>query len=247
MSKRKPISEISKLLQSFEELSSRFKKLETEVIVLRIENKRLLKENKQLKERVATLEHKKNSSNSSMPPSSDMVKPKRTQSLRESSGKKLGGQLGHKGKTLKMHTTPDCVKDYYPTICEHCGKDLSEIEADFSGKRQIIDIPPIRQVVTEHRIYSKKCTCGTCTKSKYPQLVKSPVSYGSNIQALVTYLSARQYLPINRIHELFSDVLNVNISEGGICYLLDKMAKKGKLENDRIKAKVKQEKVIGAD
>ena len=268
MSKQTSISDISKLLKSYEDLSIRFNKLETEVIELRSENKALRKENRQLKqenkalrnenkvlrkenkrlqERVAKLEHKKNSTNSSMPPSSDMTKHKRTQSLRKSSEKKVGGQVGHAGSTLKMTDVPDQIKDYYPNVCSHCGRDLSEVTAKFSGRRQVIDIPPIRQVVTEYRIHSKQCSCGACTQSEYPEVVKSPVSYGSNLQSLIAYLNARQYLPINRIHELFTDVLNINISEGGICYLLDKMARKGNAEYERIKTAVMQEKVIGAD
>jgi len=155
--------------------------------------------------------------------------------------------VGHAGNTLKMTDAPDQIKDYYPNVCKHCGRDLSGVAAKYSGRRQIIDIPPIHQIVTEHRVYSKQCNCGTCTQSKYPESVKSPVSYGSNIQALVAYFSARQYLPVNRMHELFSDVLNINISEGGICYLLDKMAKKGKTEYEKIKTAVMQQKVIGAD
>jgi transposase len=62
-----------------------------------------------LQARVHKLENnqKNNSSNSSNPHSSDMGKPKQTQSLRSSSGKKPGGQTGHTGETLYFSATPD--------------------------------------------------------------------------------------------------------------------------------------------
>ena len=53
----------------------------------------------------------KNSTNSSKPPSSDgLSKPSRTTSLRENGKNKSGGQVGHKGETLKQTETPDIVK-----------------------------------------------------------------------------------------------------------------------------------------
>ena len=64
-----------------------------------------------LENRFKTLESRlaKNSSNSSKPPSSDANnpgkkknKPKKTASLRKKTGKKPGGQAGHKGNHLKM-------------------------------------------------------------------------------------------------------------------------------------------------
>src|SRR5258708_27799593 len=60
---------------------------------------------KQLKEQMA-----KDSHNSSLPPSSDrFTRQKKSRSLRQSSGKKAGGQPGHQGSTLQMHEDPDEV------------------------------------------------------------------------------------------------------------------------------------------
>ena len=72
-------------------------------------------ENATLKARLAELERRLglNSSNSGKPPSSDgLKKPARVTSLRDRSGKKPGGQKGHKGETLRQVADPDVVIDH---------------------------------------------------------------------------------------------------------------------------------------
>ena len=74
----------------------------------------LLAEIAALKQEVADLRRQlgKDSSNSSKPPSSDGLgkKPRIAGSLRGVSGKKSGGQVGHKGDTLRRTETPDIIK-----------------------------------------------------------------------------------------------------------------------------------------
>src|SRR5450756_361521 len=80
-----------------------------------------------LKAHIAELERRLglNSSNSGKPPSSDgLKKPARVTSLRERSGKKPGGQKGHKGETLRQVTDPNEVVDHYPSACSMCGAGL---------------------------------------------------------------------------------------------------------------------------
>ena len=90
--------------------------LKEENTKLRLENKALSAEVTILTGKVAdllkvveNLGHKKNSRNSSIPPSTDMSR--KNKSLRGKSDKKSGGQPGHKGKTLLQAVTPDIVTD----------------------------------------------------------------------------------------------------------------------------------------
>ena len=84
----------------------------------------------ELAEQVEGLQEKlkKNSSNSSLPPSSDRFgRQKRTRSLRKKSGKKPGGQKGHPGQTLQLVSNPDETVIHAVECCEYCHRDLRAV------------------------------------------------------------------------------------------------------------------------
>src|SRR5260370_33407361 len=74
-----------------------------------------------LSEQVQALEARlaKDSHNSSKPPSSDGL-ARKTQSLRRTSGKKPGGQLGHRGQTLRLVAESDGVVAHRPAVLVGC-------------------------------------------------------------------------------------------------------------------------------
>src|SRR5260370_11336840 len=139
-----------------------------------------------LQERVKALEGQqaKDSHNSSLPPSSDrFVRPPK--SLRQKSGKKPGGQPGHRGHHLQQVETPDTVLIHPVECCEYCQQDLHTQAADQPERRQVFDLPPQRLWVTEHRVEEKQCPhCFHLTRASFPALVKAPAQYGTGIAAL---------------------------------------------------------------
>lgn len=208
---------------------------------------KLTKENMELKERLAHYENSKNSRNSSIPPSKDENRPLKTKSLREKSQKRIGGQHGHKGSTLQMSENPDHIIDHLPCYCGKCGSDLSNLPYCLMGQRQVVDIPPIKPEYTEHRIYQKRCACGHDTCSTYPSEAIATVSYGPGVESLVGYLHTRQYLPFMRMKELFNDVLNLSISEGGLHCMMNRLTKKATPIYEQLRTRITESKVVGAD
>src|SRR5258708_21950067 len=90
----------------------------------------------------------KDSHNSGKPPSSDGLQ-RRTKSLRTPSGKKAGGQLGHRGATLRLVATPDAVVPHRPADCAGCQPPIEDAEAVVGlERRQAQDRPPVPLVVT---------------------------------------------------------------------------------------------------
>lgn len=233
-----------------EQLFAKIKALEERVLVLENvekENVKLRKENSILREKLSKYENPKNSNNSSIPPSKDENRPLKTKSLREQSNKKVGGQPGHEGNTLKMTDTPDKVIEYVPDFCGVCGSNLQDTPEEFVSKRQVVDIPVIKPEYIEHQIFKKQCSCGHSNCASFPENVKASISYGSNAESLVGYLFSRQYMPFDRMRELFNNAFHLPISEGGLHELLNRLVAKSAPAYQLIKEKISQSTVVGAD
>lgn len=111
-------------------------------------------------------------------------------SLRQTSGKKPGGQQGHRGHYLRQGEIPDEVIIYPVVCCEHCQYDL---------RVQRADLPEKRLWVTEHRVEEKQCPqCFHLTRASFPATVSAPAQYGAGIQTLATYLVEGQTVPYAR-------------------------------------------------
>src|ERR1700690_4296334 len=125
---------------------------EEDNVALRAENAALREQVKVLLVRVQELEARaaKDSHNSGKPPSTDGLK-RRTKSLRKSSGKKAGGQLGHRGETLHLVATPDAVVEHRPAVCTACQAALADEDGALvvgRERRQVQELPPVRLLVT---------------------------------------------------------------------------------------------------
>ncbi len=173
-----------------------------------------------LEQRVADLEAQlsKNSRNSSKPPSSDgFVKPLRTQSLRDKSGKKPGGQPGHEGHLLKLVETPDQILLHPLIKCIGCNCTLHTRKADEWVKRQVFELPVLSLEVTEHRAEVKVCPgCGLQNVASFPPAVNKMTQYGPRAKGFAVYLMSQHYLPYERTVQVFSDLFGHSLSEGSL-------------------------------
>jgi transposase len=178
----------------------------------------LTAQNAALRQEVADLRRQldKNSSNSSKPPSSDGFRkpPRVPKSLRGASGKKSGGQIGHKGDTLRPVAKPDKIERHDAACCAHCAAALTGAMATGVEKRQVFDLPEPRLEVTEHQANIYTCaSCRGVTKAAFPEGVNAHVQYGPRIKAAAVYLNTQQLIPEDRVGEVMKDILGA----GSLC------------------------------
>jgi transposase len=175
-----------------------------------------------LTERVAALEARwaKDSHNSHQPPASDGL-ARKTRSLRQKSGKKPGGQPGHPGSTLRWSEHPERIVTHAPDRCAQCGTPLAAGSERGGERRQVVDLPPLRLAVSEHRALQRVCPhCQTTTQAAFPPHVSHPVQYGPGIKALTVYLTQYQLLPWERASQLLADLFGHAPGEGSLATFL---------------------------
>ena len=171
--------------------------------------------------KIASLEARlaKNSHNSSKPPSSDGFKkgPPKSRSLRKKSGKRSGGQVGHKGSTLEKVSHVDFTIKHKLTHCNKCLKSLQQSPLLNVESRQVFDIPRPSVTVTEHVGEVKVCPrCNHKQTASFPKGVNSPTQYGEHIKSILVYLRQYQLIPEARLQMLMQDLFGVALSKSTI-------------------------------
>jgi len=224
--------------------------LKDELVLLKEENEILKKTVAALTAKVDELEAKlkKNSKNSSKPPSSDGIgKAKVTQSLRERTGRVPGGQSGHQGSGLELKNQADkVVVLQVKNTCE-CGGNIT-VNSGAGEKRQETDIEPSKVITIEYRAEEGICElCGKIHKASFPEGVNATAVYGPGLKAVLTYMTNYQHLPLERATEFIKEIYGIDISQGTIISANKEVYKNLKKVDPLIKDELINSDVVGFD
>ena len=203
-----------------------------------------------LQARIEVLEQQRNtdSHNSSKPPSSDSISSRKIVHTRKPSGKKPGGQQGHKGSTLSFVENPDRIVIHVPHRCGACGRSLEAQATIGYERRQVVDLPPVKPQVTEHQAQIRACpSCGAQTRGQFPEGLKAPMQYGNRIRASLVYLKDYALLPFQRGAELMQDLFGVPLCAGTLANIDQQCSEKLEATVKLIKEQVLQAAVVHFD
>lgn len=185
----------------------------------------------------------KTSRNSSVPPSKS-YKPNRKRSGR---AKERGPKPGHEGRS-RTRQTPDVVIECRPTVCAHCGHDLTTVDPTAIGKSQVIDIPPIEPIVVEaHRFCAMCPSCGHEQGVDYPAGLAPERVFGPQVETLVTYFHHVHHLSYERLEQVLEEVFGLKISQGAIDNILQRTAQRLEPSSEEIRQTVTGSRVVGSD
>lgn len=154
---------------------------------------------------------KKNSANSSKPPSQTAKDDtSKTQPGTNSRGNLQNDALSSNTRTIETTHIAEV------TVCEGCGKDLRHVPSRQRERRTKIDII-FEKVVTHIEADSKTCpVCQTLTKGQFPADMPGPLQYGTGIKAYVLNQLIAQMISLGRILKSIKTLIGMAISEATI-------------------------------
>lgn len=186
---------------------------------LRAEVAQLRTENEDLRRRLG-----QNSSNSGKPPSSDSPADRTARSGKPPTGRKLGGQPGHKGSRRQLLTPTKPPVHCYPKICRRCDRHLPHRPDANPIRHQTVDLPPISPEVSEWWLHRVTCVdCGEVTCAPLPRGVPRGMC-GPGLMAVIGLLTGDYNISRRRAVSLLGDVLGIEISLGALSEAEDKVS-----------------------
>jgi len=223
---------------------------EDENALLRAENARLREQVEALGMLVHELQARlaKDSHNSGKPPSSDGLRRK-TRSLRKKSGKKPGGQVGHRGETLRLVAVADELVEHRSAVCAHCQTPLgTDALVGVVERRQVCDLPRARLQITEHQALHLRCpACQRVSVGSFPTEASSRAQYGSRLRALAVYLVEQQLVPYHRVQALLADLFGAQVSVGTLVRWVGQAAQALEPVEAQIKMALRRAPVLHSD
>ena len=209
-------------------------------------------------ERIADLEHqlagrKKDSTNSSKPPSSDGPGAgKRTHPQRPKSKRKPGGQPGHLGQCRSL-VPVEQVKRVIPMVpdsCKGCHRRFTEKEKRSAQenkvhRHQVTEMPEIEPEITEYQFGLITCGCGESNRVPIPPEIRS--GSGPRLVALVSYLTVFCRMPRRKVEKLLESALGISIALGSTQKYVEETSQSLQAPCQELEQQLRNEPVLNGD
>ena len=211
---------------SREQLQQQVERQQREIENLREELAEREKQIVDAEKQIADLERqlagrKKNSTNSSKPPSSDgLAGEQRPRGRKHKSKRKPGGQPGHPGhhRRLVPSAEVNAIEVLLPKQCGHCGGSLPQEPGKMTTegeprRHQVTEVPLVKAHITEYQFPNVICgQCGKTTRAPLPEEIAG--QFGPQLTALIAYWTVVCRLPRRLVEAMLADVLGIEISLG---------------------------------
>lgn len=189
----------------------------------------------------------KNSSNSSKPPSSDIVKPIRP---RKPAGKrKKGGQKGHQRtmRPILAEDKLDWLTQHSYDQCPCCsGPVTTDMENPVSRVQQI-EIGS-RTETTEHQ--SLASHCAACDKTyicKIPPEVRKAGLCGIELSSIIGFLKGACHASLSTIRKYLIDVHDLQLSRGQLAKIIHKVSRAIARLYENLLGSLKAQRILNID
>jgi len=238
---------------------TREKRYKRRIAELEAENAALKKEVAELKAQVAELKQtvhhlteqiaklSKNSSNSSKPPSSDIVKPPKDPKSKK--GRRQGGQPGHPGVNRQPFTR-DQIDDTQELHAKGCdcgcrrrGENLEQVRI-----HQFAELRDDPVVVIEYRLHGYICPrCGQTVWAKLPDGVIEGQLFGPRLQALIGYMKGSLHASYSGLEAFCGEILNINVARSHLCNVIKRVNEALATPYEQLKEHIPTELVLNID
>jgi transposase len=211
---------------------------------LREEIQRLHADNQRLQDQIARL--KRDSSNSSKPPSSDIVKPKKQGTPRGQRPRKVGGQKGHP-RHERMAFGPDDVGPIlHYELSPSQAQGLIPLDDWFILQQvELVDKP---YLVTEHRARKyQDARTGRIVIAPLPAAVKAAGLVGPRLSALAAYQKGDGHMSYSTIQRFWNEVLGLPISRGQLVNVVQKASAAFETPYAELREALVEQRYLGVD
>jgi transposase len=204
----------------------------------------LLERIQQLEEEVTRL--KKDSHNSSKPPSSDIVKPKKTVVKVSRRKRKRGGQCGHK-KFTRQPFEPEQIDEVFEyEFTDKDTKGLTPLDEWYIVQQ--IELPDKMYKVIEHRArkYIDPAT-GRIHITSLPDEIQRGGLLGADMTAFVSFMKGSCHMSYTTIQQFFEQLMKLDISRGMLCKATQKVSEVLKPSYDKLADRLPYESQVNVD
>jgi transposase len=169
---------------------------------------------------------KKNSSTSSKPPSSDIVKPKPTENEADGLKRHIGGQPGHP-KHEREPFLPEHITEFVSHTLDACPDCGGAVRQNGHCQRvvQQLDIQEVPLTIEQHTC--PEYWCDHCRKPRWAPLplpIERGGLVGPNLTALIAFMKGFCHASFSTIRKFLRDVFGVTIARGTLCKVIDKVS-----------------------